>query len=797
MTRLAVALACIACAASAGTPDASLLLRPDRAPLLEALAGRSARPVPRIPARYGVDSGAFARAPFEELRALPSRYPGTTFEVSGPLHPLLDRAVTAIAHPRARGVSAPTGRGVIVAVADTGFDLAHTDLRDDAGKTRVRWALDLTQAPRGVHAVLEARFGLRDSRGNVVRGAVFDAEMIDEAIATGRSPIGDEEGHGTHVASIAAGSPPSGPYVGVAPEASLVLVRVAGGAYPDITAEALEAAAAFAFERADTEQRPCVLNASIGTDFGPHDGSLSWEKALAAHVGAGRPGRAIVVAAGNGGRVGQGVHQAVPLAEREVEVPLALGAAKEGVVRVWVTAAPGSTLRVGLRVANEALSIAPLAYGFSRTREAGGLWTAVLHGPNAIDEISSESRSAIVVASGRFGSPAPRIVLAGEGRADLWFDAAAFAAQGPAGFARGVREGTITEPAVHPELLAVGATVARAAWTSASGAGPFPFTRFVLDDAGGTPLVPARTAPVVDGEVADFSALGPNARDVPKPDVLAPGVAIAAAMSAMATPGTLGSMFTATCASASGALDSRCLQVDAAHALGFGTSMAAPLAAGAIALLFERDPALTAPDVRNVLRRTAHPPRIGSASDPSAFPGELDVDAALAWVRRGAVACVPSRTRGWLVPSRAFAAATGAEAVRVLVQARCIDGSPAELPGERVRVWGALDDGARVEATAAGDATYAFAALRGRAGDVLKVHAELDGAEVAPTLALPVGAGPWDARYGMRLAEGACACAAAGGPDAASRGHGAATLGAGAVLGVALARRRRRAAQCT
>jgi len=450
-------------------------------------------------------------------------------------------------------------------------------------------------------------------------------------------------------------------------------------------------------------------------------------------------------------------------------------------------------MRVGLRVANEALAIAPLAYGFSRTREGGGLSVAVLHGPNAVEEIPSESRSAIVVASGRFGAPAPRVVLAGEGRADLWFDAGALAAQGPAGFLRGVREGTITEPAVHPALLAVGATVSRAAWTSVTGAGPFPFTRPALDAAGGVQAAPPRALPVLDGEIADFSALGPNALDHPKPDVLAPGVAIAGAMSAMAAPGVLGSMFTSTCATASGVIDGRCLQVDTTHALGFGTSMAAPLAAGAIALLFERGPSLTAPAVRAILQRTAHAPRNGLASDPSAFPGELDIDAALAWARRGAVPCAPDPSRGWLVPSRAFAAATGSEAVRVLVQARCPDGEVADLPVERTRVWGTLDDGERVDAALAGDATFAFEALRGRAGGVLTIRAELGGAEVAAPLALPIGAGPWDARYGVRVAEGGCAFALA--PRGSSSCDSRAWPLAAALL-AACARRRGRERVC-
>lgn len=738
--------------ARGGSPDASLLLEPGNERLRDALGGRDA--VGRLVAPAGSQLACPVPRSPRELLLAKARVPGARVEIDAPLHTLLDRAAEAVVHPRTRGAAGPSGRGVVVGVVDTGFDLAHADLRDAAGHTRARWVLDLTASPRGVFADLEARFGVRDAQGNLVRGAVLDARAIDEALTSERSPVGDEEGHGTHVASLAAGSPPGGAFVGMAPGADLVLVRVAGGAYPDITAEAITQAAAFVFDRAAASGSPAVLNLSIGSDFGPHDGTLAWEQALAAHVGATKPGRAIVVAAGNGGRIANGVHQTVALSSRETVVPLALGTVKEGVVRVWATAAPGSTMRIGVRVDDARLAIAPLAYGHARTENGASLATAVLHGANGSAEIPRGSSSAIVLVTGRFGT-APRVVVEGEGRADLWFDAAAFRAQGGAGFRDGVRAGTITEPAVHPALLAVGCTVSRSRWSSVSGNGPFGFSEPQLDEAGGTTLAPLRMRAVEDGSVCDFSALGPTMRGDAKPDILAPGLAIAGAMSAMARPGTLGSMFTATCAAPGGVLDSRCLQADATHGFAFGTSMAAPLVAGAIALLFEDHAQMTSEDVRRALQASAHRPRRGSASEASAFPGELDVSAALAFAAAGATPCAVSADRSWLAPSQPFVAATGTEGVRVRVQARCADGSSARLAAGDVVVRGYLGGagpGARIDAERMEDGLYRFPALAGRAGAVLTVRAEVTGEPIAPPLDLPVGAGAWDARYGLALA---------------------------------------------
>jgi hypothetical protein len=288
---------------------------------------------------------------------------------------------------------------------------------------------------------------------------------------------------------------------------------------------------------------------------------------------------------------------------------------------------------------------------------------------------------------------------------------------------------------------------------------------------------------VSDGDVCDFSGLGPTMTGTAKPDVLAPGLAIAGAMSSMARPGTLGSMFTATCAGPGGVLDSRCLQADLTHGLAFGTSMAAPIVAGAIALLFEARPSLTSDAVRRALQASAHAPRRGSASDANAFPGELDIAAALALVTQEHAPCSARSERSWLAPAQPYVAATGSEGLRVRVQARCDDGSPALAALDQAVVYGVLDDGVRVEGEQVEEAVFRFASLPGRAGATLTVRAELNGAVLAPAIALPVGSGPWDARYGIALAP-SCAVVTPVGLEHSPRGRRLLPLAIAVVLAV-------------
>src|SRR5690606_19733892 len=116
--------------------------------------------------------------------------------------------------------------------------------------------------------------------------------------------LDDEEGHGTHVASIAAGNGGTGDgeprYVGIAPGATIIVASPMSPSGGFADAGSLNAAR-FIFDRPDALGAAAVVSLSVGSDFGPHDGSSDLESGLAALVGDDKPGRAIVVAAGNSG----------------------------------------------------------------------------------------------------------------------------------------------------------------------------------------------------------------------------------------------------------------------------------------------------------------------------------------------------------------------------------------------------------------------------------------------------------------------------------------------------------------
>ena len=114
-----------------------------------------------------------------------------------------------------------TGRGVLVAVLDSGIDFGQSVFRKADGSTRIRYLWDQTLKPTDQNRPPEG-FGM---------GVEYNSEQIDWALEIPDPqqryltlPSIDTSGHGTAVAGIAAGR--STVYRGVAREAELLIVKL-------------------------------------------------------------------------------------------------------------------------------------------------------------------------------------------------------------------------------------------------------------------------------------------------------------------------------------------------------------------------------------------------------------------------------------------------------------------------------------------------------------------------------------------------------------------------------------------
>ena len=152
-----------------------------------------------------------------------------------------------------------TGRGVLVAVIDSGIDYFHPDFRNQDGTTRIGLLADQD------------------------RDRIYTREEINAALETGsRSsalalvPSTDPSGHGTAVAAIAAGNgrEGNGVYRGVAYESELMVVKLGTpltDSFPRTTQ--LMKALDLVVRRAQDMNRPLAVNLSFGNTYGSHDGT--------------------------------------------------------------------------------------------------------------------------------------------------------------------------------------------------------------------------------------------------------------------------------------------------------------------------------------------------------------------------------------------------------------------------------------------------------------------------------------------------------------------------------------------
>jgi subtilisin family serine protease len=192
------------------------------------------------------------------------------------------------------------GKGVVVGIIDYGCDFAHLNFRNPDGKTRIEALWDQS--------------GTLEAQSTVQYGRVYLKAAIDAALRSadpyselGYNPDPRHEGmHGTHVMDIATGSGRGSGVPGIAPKATVIFVHLSTDDIP-WTGEAslttklgdsvhLVEAVDWIFRTAGN--RPCVVNVSLGTNGGPHDGSTPFEQALDALLAAGR-NRAAVIAAAN------------------------------------------------------------------------------------------------------------------------------------------------------------------------------------------------------------------------------------------------------------------------------------------------------------------------------------------------------------------------------------------------------------------------------------------------------------------------------------------------------------------
>jgi subtilisin family serine protease len=352
-------------------------------------------------------------------------------------------------------------------------------------------------------------------------------------------------------------------------------------------------AAYYVFAKAEQYGMPAVVNMSLGTHIGAHDGTSLFEECLSG-LTAGAAGRALVAAAGNeysGDLDYTGIHAGFELSDQPMATNFEIrNATNDGIYYIDVWGSAGGDLSVELAYNNKNSS-AGSSSGFAAPGDI--VSGSFLEGD--IDYMINASEEESVL-NGKphvgiriYVDPALNVsqysfdlIIKGSGSFDAWLfpDKPARTIQftsmdGSQGdglvYVAGDRQKSIAIPATSPNVLAVGGYATRTRWTVGS-------LTWIFN---GQQL----------GELLNFSSAGPSADPAftgHKPEITAPGGMIAATKSSQAT------------------VSSQVVMDDGEHFLQSGTSMAAPFVSGTIAMMFQHNPNFTHEDVRSIIIQSAY-----------------------------------------------------------------------------------------------------------------------------------------------------------------------------------------------
>lgn len=181
-----------------------------------------------------------------------------------------------------------TGKNVIIGIVDQGLDWNHPDFKDSLGKTRVLRYWD--------HSL--------NNVGPVPQpynyGVVWTKEDIDNGFCTSTE---NTTAHGTTVAGMASSNGnANGTHIGMAPESNLIIVETdfSLANWTLTIADACD----YIFKVADSLGMPAVVNLSLGTYLGSHDGDDPASEYIETLLDE-ASGRIVVSAAGNSGAKGK------------------------------------------------------------------------------------------------------------------------------------------------------------------------------------------------------------------------------------------------------------------------------------------------------------------------------------------------------------------------------------------------------------------------------------------------------------------------------------------------------------
>lgn len=489
------------------------------------------------------------------------------------------------------------GTGVVVGMMDTGLDANHVNFLGQDGQSRVQRVWHFTGSDGT--AVTEY------TQANL---SAFTTDNKKESHATHVAGImgGSYNGEGT-VAYLSVDQKPAGgfttsvfgvktmnvPYYGVATNADLAL------AVGSLTTPNIVQGVTNVIEYAESQGKPVVVNLSIGSNSGPHDGSDPYSQALAA---LGQRG-IIVIAAGNEGDQNISIKKTLGSSGNDAYLRTFLaGNEANGVVDLWGTDASVVKLTLGL-YSSTTRTLTPIVTttkgGESLSTNGNSTFSAEFNGSvniysgvsednnryevfmqfNSVSRKTTGTQYLAIEATSKSGN-----TLYLYGNSDATFSRKMGATgSSVVGYSDGSAANSISDACCADNVISVGAFTTRNVWGvlgSNDGGGIYGYVN---------------DYPV--GEISPFSSYGTSFQGTKLPLVCAPGANIVSSYSRYYVDGQ----------NAAEDMTAKATNNRITNYWGpmQGTSMACPYVTGTVGLWLQADPDLTFAQVLDAIKKSS------------------------------------------------------------------------------------------------------------------------------------------------------------------------------------------------